>query len=355
MAERRIDTMPTEYILGNYTFDLERFFPVSIFDKITEVRVDAPGVIERQAKARRRRKRLTRDGKLTVLAADHPARGVTAIGADRFKMGNRHQYLGRILRVLTSTDFDGFMSTPDMIEDLFIVDYLLQEAGGPSFLDDRVLVGCMQRGGVAPVVGEIDDRFGSYSAESLHRFRLDGGKMMFRFVPDDERTLRTIDYCAKAISDLNRYDIVPFVEPLRMDYVDGKWVGKNTAEELIPLVGIIAGLGDSSRHTWMKLPYCEDYYRVTLATTMPILMLGGPSRENPLQTYQDFATGMATRSNVRGVLVGRNVTFPGREDPAAVAQAIYAVVHDGASAEQAVDVTMTRREQGMEALTGYLG
>jgi DhnA family fructose-bisphosphate aldolase class Ia len=174
-------------------------------------------------------------------------------------------------------------------------------------------------------------------------------------VPDDERTLRTIDYCAKAISDLNRYDIVPFVEPLRMDYVDGKWVGKNTAEELIPLVGIIAGLGDSSRHTWMKLPYCEDYYRVTLATTMPILMLGGPSQENPLQTYQDFATGMATRSNVRGVLVGRNVTFPGREDPAAVAQAIYAVVHDGASAEQAVDVTMTRREQGMEALTGYLG
>jgi DhnA family fructose-bisphosphate aldolase class Ia len=339
-----------DYTLSSYDFDLERFFPMRIFEKITEIRVDAPEIIERQARARRQRVRLTRDGKLTILAADHPARGVTAIGGDRFKMGNRHQYLGRIVRVLLATDFDGFMSTPDMIEDLFILDYLLQAGGGPSFLDERVLVGCMQRGGVAPVVGEIDDRFGSYTAESLHRFRLDGGKMMFRFVPDDERTLQTIDYCARAVTDLNRYDIVPFVEPLRMDYVDGKWVGKNTVEELIPLVGIIAGLGDSSRNTWMKLPYCEDFYRVTLATSMPILMLGGPSRENPLQTYQDFTTGMSARSNVRGALVGRNVTFPGREDPAAVAGAIYAIVHKGITAQEAVELTMARRDEKLDYL-----
>jgi hypothetical protein len=343
-----------EYTLGDYTFELERFFPMHIFERITEVRVDAPEIIERQAKARRKRKRLTLDGKLTILAADHPARGVTGIGGDPFKMGDRHQYLGRILRVLVATNFDGFMSTPDMIEDLFILDYLVQEGGGPSFLDDKVLVGCMQRGGVARVAGEIDDRFGSYSAESLHRFRLDGGKMMFRFVPDDERTLWTIDYCAQAITDLNRYDIVPFVEPLRMDYVDGKWVSKNTAEELVPLVGVIAGLGDSSRNTWMKLPYCEDFYRVTLATSMPILMLGGPSRENPLQTYQNFASGMATRGNVRGALVGRNVTFPGWEDPAAVARAIHAIVHEGISAEEAVEVTMARRDENMGFLTEYI-
>jgi DhnA family fructose-bisphosphate aldolase class Ia len=347
--------MAAEYTLSDYVFDLESFFPSRIFERITQVRVDAPELIERQAKARRVRKRLTRDGKLTILAADHPARGVTAIGDDQFKMGNRHQYLGRILRVLIATDFDGFMSTPDMIEDLFILDYLVQEGGGPSFLDDKVLVGCMQRGGVARVVGEIDDRFGAYSAESLHRFRLDGGKMMFRFVPDDERTLWTIDYCARAVTDLNHYDIVPFVEPLRMDYVDGKWVGKNIADELIPLVGVIAGLGDSSRNTWMKLPFCQEFDRVTMATTMPILMLGGPSRENPLQTYQDFATGMATRANVRGALVGRNVSFPGREDPAAVARAISAIVHEGISAEEAVELTIARRDEKMDHLNEYIG
>jgi hypothetical protein len=133
--------MPTEYTLEDYTFDLERFFPLRIFEKVTQIRVDAPEIIERQAKERRQRKSLTHDGKLTILAADHPARGVTGIGDDPFKMGNRHQYLGRILRVLIATEFDGFMSTPDMIEDLFILDYLIQEGGGPSFLDDKVLVG----------------------------------------------------------------------------------------------------------------------------------------------------------------------------------------------------------------------
>lgn len=346
--------MTPAYELGDYTFDLGSFFPARIFEKITEIRVHQPEIIEQQALARKRRSRLTRDGKLTILAADHPARGVTAVGSDPFKMANRQEYLGRILRVLIASRFDGFMSTPDMIEDLFILDYLAQEGGGPSFLDEKVLVGCMQRGGVAGLVGEIDDRFGSYTAESIARFCLDGGKMMFRFVPDDEHTLWTIDYCAKAITDLNRYDLIPFVEPLRMDFVDGKWVSKNTADELVKLVGVIAGLGDSSRHTWMKLPYCEDFRRVAMATTMPILLLGGPSKEDPRPIYQVISAGMATRSNVRGALVGRNVTFPGREDPAAVAQAVSEIVHSGISVEEALEVTMAHRNQEMGFLVRFI-
>lgn len=346
--------MTSEYTTDDYEFDLEAFFPAHIFERITDIRVDAPEIIERQASARKRRPRLTRDGKLTILAADHPARGVTWLGDDPFKMGDRHQYLGRILRVLTASSFDGFMSTADMIEDLLIVDYMVQEGGGPSFLDGKVLIGCMQRGGVAGVVGELDDRFGSYTAKSLARFRLDGGKMMFRFVPDDERTLRQIDYCAQAVTDLNEYELIPFVEPLRMDFLDGKWVGKNTADELVRLVGVIGGLGDSARNTWMKLPYCKDFGRVTLATACPILMLGGPSKEDPRQTFKDFAAGMATRSNVRGALVGRNISFPGPDDPAAVAQAISDIVHRGISADQAIEVTMAHRDKQLDSLVQFI-
>ncbi len=62
-----------------------------------------------------------------------------------------------------------------------------------------------------------------------------------------------------------------------MDFRDGKWVSKNTAEELIKLVGVIGGDGQFFPATWMKLPYCEGYERVALATTQPILMLGGSS------------------------------------------------------------------------------
>ena len=49
-------------------------------------------------------------------------------------------------------------------------------------------------------------------------------------------------------------------------------------------------------------------------------------------------------------LVGRNVTFPGHEDPAAVARAIHAIVHEGISAEEAVDLTMTGRDEKMDFL-----
>lgn len=346
--------MTADYSVDGYTFDLEAFFPRYLFDRITEIRVSAPELIEQQALARRRRSRLTRDGRLTILAADHPARGVTNIGADPFIMGNRQQYLGRILRVLTATSFDGFMSTHDMIDDLLIVDYLVQAGGGPSFLDGKVLIGCMQRGGIAGVIGEIDDRFTSYTAESLARFRLDGGKMLLRFVPDDERTLLTVDYCARAITELNRCNLPAFVEPLRMDFSAGRWVMKNTADELVKLVGVLAGLGDSSRNTWLKLPYCAGFERVSLATTMPIILLGGPSNEDPRSTFAEFAAGMAAGANVRGAMVGRNVTFPGPDDPAAVAQAVDDIVRKGIDAAEAAAVTAASRGLQTDFLTRYI-
>lgn len=340
--------------MSAYRFDLNRFFPERIFERITEIRISQPEIIDQQAARRKRRARLTLDGRLNILAADHPARGVTAIGANKTIMGNRHEYLGRILRVLMTTSFDGFMSTADMIDELLIVDRLMQQGGGPSFLDDKVLIGCMQRGGVSGVEGEIDDRFTGYTAEAIQRWRLDGGKMLLRFVPDDERTLITLDYCARAINDLNRNNLPSFVEPLRMDRVEGKWVTKNTTEELIRLAGIASGLGDSSRNIWLKLPYSADYRQVALATTLPIILLGGPSNEDPRSTFEDSAAGMASGANVRGAMVGRNVSFPGDDDPAAVAQALDDIVRKGVSASDALKATADYRDLDMDSLTRFV-
>ena len=332
------------YTCENYQFDLDRFFPLALFDRITDIRVQSPQIILQTALARKRRTNLTRDGRFTLLAGDHPGRGVTRLAGDPFGMADRHQYLGRVLRVLAASEFDGFMGTPDMIEDLLILDYLLQERGRDSILDGKVLVGCMQRGGVAGVRGEIDDRFGAYTADSLQAFNLDGGKMMFRFVPEDERTLWTIDYCSQAITELVRRDLVPFVEPLRMDWENGAWVMKNTADELVKLVGVISAMGETSSRTWMKLPYCQDFQRVAMATSLPILMLGGDTLGNPEPSYQTFSAGMKSRGNVRGVMVGRNVLYPGPDDPAAVAQAVHRIVHDGLSVEAATELTMNSRD-----------
>ena len=60
------------------------------------------------------------------------------MGTDKYAMANRLEYLGRILRVVVAGDFDGVMGPTDIIEDLFIVNYLVKTGGGPSFLDEKV-------------------------------------------------------------------------------------------------------------------------------------------------------------------------------------------------------------------------
>ena len=63
----------------DFEFAYDRFFPESIFDKITDLRVTDPGIVLKSAGRRKRRERLTVDGKLAILAADHPARRVTSL------------------------------------------------------------------------------------------------------------------------------------------------------------------------------------------------------------------------------------------------------------------------------------
>lgn len=316
----------------------EGFFPRSAVALIADVRVNAPGVVLDEARRRRRPAQLARDGRLAILATDHPARGVTRIGDDPLRMGNRWEYLGRALRVLTTPGFDGIMGTPDFIEDLFIANYLVRQRGGPSLLDDKVLVGCMQRGGVAGVAGEIEDRFGSYTPQSIERHGLEGGKMMFRVVPDDERSLRTIDYCAGAVTELSRRGLAAFVEPLPMRRQETTYVADNSVETLVKYVGVAAGLGETSAFTWLKIPHVDGFAQVASATTLPILMLGGESTGDPRPLIHRFVDGMKAGGNVRGVMVGRNVSFPGSLDPGAVAAAVAAAVHDGVGAEDAIEI-----------------
>ena len=48
---------------------------------------------------------------------------------------------------------------------------------------------------------------------------------------------------------------------------------------------------------------------------------------------------------------GRNVTFPGADDPAAVAQAIHAIVHQSISADEAITMTAQNRDHEMDFFT----
>lgn len=337
-----------------YRFDPAAFLPEKLYHAITEVRVDNPDLIFEEAARRRRRRRLTTDGKLVVLATDHPGRRVTGIPGDPLGMGDRHSYLSRALRVLLTPGCDGIMGTTDFMEDLLILSALLRDSGGPDLLDDKVLIGCMNRGGHAGTTGEIDDRFTSFTASQLAAMRFEGGKLMYRLDPADPMSIKAIDDCALAINDLFRRGLYSFLEPMSVRRKsDGNYETVKTVETLARDAGAAAALGESSARTFLKLSYTEGYEIVARATTLPILMLGGPPREGPESTLEEFAKGMRAAPNVRGVMVGRNVTFASGQDPRGVAAAVAMIVHQGATAAEGMDAV--HREQGvaMDVFAGW--
>ena len=111
-----------------------------------------------------------------------------------------------------------------------------------------------------------------------------------------------------------------------------------------------AALGDSSQNLWLKIPYVDKYDQVAKATSLPILMLGGASKGTPIDTIENFERGMGAGTNVRGALVGRNVLYPGVDDPMAVAGAISKVIHSEYSTLAAIKYLASIRGTDMDAL-----
>lgn len=339
----------TGYDVGNYRFDPAEFLPDRLFHGITDVRVDQPEVIYEEAQGRQRRGQLTHDGKLVILATDHPGRRVTGIRDEPLAMADRRSYLARALRVLTTPGCDGIMGTTDFTEDLLAMSYLVRHAGGPALLDGKVLIGCMNRGGHAGTVGEIDDRFTCFTAQRLKKMRFEGGKMMYRLDQKDERSLTAISDCAEAITALVRQRLYAFVEPMTVECnSEGVHETVKTVEAMAKDAGACAALGESSVRTWLKLSYADGYEKVSQATTLPILMLGGPAREDPTPILENFYKGMQAGPNVRGVMVGRNVSFVQKDDPRAVAAAVCGIIHDGCTVDDALERLAEQRGRDMD-------
>lgn len=309
-------------------FNAEKTLPIRIFDEITDLRVGRPNTVEQEAKRRRRRTHIAPDGRLVLLAVDHPARGVTQIRKEELAMGDRYQLLARTRRVFDDPQMDGIVATADILEELLYLSYLERKKSGKSFLDGRVLVGTMNRGGLAGTAFEMDDTFTGMTAKRIAELRLDGGKMMFRLDPADAGSGKTIQGCADAINELRKNGLSAFVEALTMEKKPGGgYQTLNNAAMLIRNCGIAAGLGDSSAQVWLKLPYCQDFDKVGMATTLPILLLGGPARESQRETLDDFAAGMTSSPRVRGAIIGRNLLFPVEGDPLPMCNALTELVH----------------------------
>ena len=329
-------------------FDARAYLPRELYDTITDLRVRQPGFADAEAERRARRRIAAPDGKLIVLAADHPGRASLKIQDDPLAMANRHEFLARILRVLSHPGIDGFMSTPDIVEDLLILSGLLRERGGQSPVDERLLIGCMNRGGLPGTAWEMDDRFTAFTTRRLLVLGMDGGKFMVRIDPTDRGSLATIEGCVRAVSELAEASLLSFLEPLPVVRDNGAYRVVRTARALTEAVSAASAMGASSLYTWIKVPTCPEFERVARATTLPLVILGGEALGDARPVLEDLRRGMLAGANVRGAMIGRNVLYPGTDDPRAIASAVSAIIHDGRGIDDALAAMEAERGKDLE-------
>lgn len=317
-------------------FSSETILSAAMMAKITEKRVADPEFAFRTAQTRARRERIAPSGRLNILAADHPARRVTKAGSNPIGMADRRDYLARIIRVLQADSIDGLMATMDILEELLILHGIQHETWGGSMLDGKVLIGSLNRGGLAGTAWELDDPITGPTPAACAEWKLDGAKMLLRLGDDDPGSLKTMVASARAITECNALRMPMFLEPLPVVRGESGWAVKKDPESLAKIAGVASALGDSSRHLWLKLPYCAGYEAVARATSLPILLLGGESAGNPAPFLGELHSAMRAGANVRGALVGRNVLYPGETDPLAMARAVGGMIHEAWSVEQAM-------------------
>ncbi|CCQ17995.1 putative uncharacterized protein [Rhodococcus sp. AW25M09] len=269
------------------------------YAEVTAIRATDPQAIERAWATRVTRPTIRGNGRLMIVAADHPARGALSVGSDMTAMNSRTELLDRLRTALANPGVDGVLGSADILDDLVLL----------GALEDKVIFSSMNRGGLAGASFELDDRMTGATAASTAKARMNGAKMLTRIALDDPGTLATMTACAQAIDELSAANLIAMVEPFLSRRVEGRVKNDLSADAVIKSIHITQGLGSSSAHTWMKLPVVPEMERVMDATTFPTLLLGGDPQTAPEETYASWARALEIPA-VRGLIVGRTLLYP---------------------------------------------
>ncbi|MFG2225287.1 deoxyribose-phosphate aldolase [Streptomyces sp. NPDC048644] len=276
------------------------------------LRARHPGAVADAAARRARRPLIGDSGRLMIVAADHPARGALAVGDRKLAMANRIDLLERLVLALSRPGVDGVLATADILEDLLLV----------GALEGKVVMGSMNRGGIAGASFEMDDRFTGYRPDDIARLRFDAGKLLLRVDYDDPGSLTTLESTARAIDAMAARQLPVFVEPFLSRRIDGAVRNDLGPEAVTRSVAIASGLGGTSAYTWLKLPVTDDpeaMARVCEATTLPTVLLGGDIGRTVADqeaAYEKWRKALRLPT-VQGLVVGRSLLYPADGDVAA--------------------------------------
>lgn len=283
---------------------------------LRDTRAHNPGAIGQALATRQRRDILGADGRLFIVAADHPARGAVAVGSDPTAMADREELLGRLATALSRPGVDGVLGTPDIIDDLALL----------GLLDDKVVVGSMNRGGLRGASFEMDDRYTAYTVDRMVRDRIDFAKNLVRINLSDAGSLATLATTARVVNEASDAQLPIMLEPFMSSWVGGRVQNDLSTDAVILSIAIASGLGHSSAYSWLKLPVVPDMERVMASTTLPTLLLGGEVSDDQDAAFDSWSSALSL-PNVRGLVVGRSLLYPPDGDVVSAVDTAAALVH----------------------------
>jgi len=269
------------------------------YQHLTAIRVEDPEAVARAASARRPHPGIAAGSQNFIVAADHPARGALSVRGDATAMGDRRELLDRLLIALANPAVDGVLASPDILDDLLLL----------GALDGKLIFGSMNRGGLAGLVNEIDDRFTGHTAAALKALGATGGKMLTRICLGDPATASVLESTARAIDSLAEQKLIAMVEPFLSVWDEGRIRNDLSTEAVIKSVVIAEALGASSAYTWMKLPVVPEMEKVMASTTLPTVLLGGDPTGAPDEVFASWQAALRL-PGVQGLTVGRTLLYP---------------------------------------------
>lgn len=180
---------------------------------------------------------------------------------------------------------------------------------------------CLRVSGGPSILGELSNEDITTSMEEAIRLDSSGvGMSIFVGAPNEDRT----------ISNLGR--LVNEAQQYGMPVLAITAVGKDMARDARYLALASRIAAEIGAHI-VKTYYCEDFYKVVEGCPVPIVMAGGkkmPEREALQMTFNAISEGAS------GVDMGRNIFQS--DNPIGMIKAIGAVVHNGASVDEAFDI-----------------
>lgn len=177
--------------------------------------------------------------------------------------------------------------------------------------------------GNTSIVGPgLEDEDLTVTAEEA--IRLDAAAVGVSVFIGSSHERQTLNNLSRAVNEFERYGI-----PVMAVTAVGKELEKRDARYLSLATRIAAELGARVVKTY----WCEDFDTVVDSCPVPVVIAGGPKSEDDLEVLGFVRDGI-DRGAV-GVNLGRNVWQ--HRDPVGMAKALRAVIHDGASPEEAAE------------------